>query len=68
MAAERGMTIIPPYDHPHVVAGQGTVGLELMQAAHELGLYICLLWWGWTTLGLCNRSKAPSVNLQSDWC
>ncbi|MDA0684971.1 MAG: threo-3-hydroxy-L-aspartate ammonia-lyase [Bacteroidetes bacterium] len=42
MAAERGMTIIPPYDHPHVVAGQGTVGLELMQAAHELDyIYVC---------------------------
>ena len=39
---ERGMTLIPPYDHPHVVAGQGTVGLELMQAAHELDvLFVC---------------------------
>ena len=42
IAAERGMTIIPPYDHPHVVAGQGTVGLELMQAAHDLDfLFVC---------------------------
>ena len=39
---ERGLTLIPPYDHPHVVAGQGTVGLELMQAAHELNvLFVC---------------------------
>lgn len=28
MAAERGLTIVPPYDHPHVVAGQGTAALE----------------------------------------
>ena len=42
IAQERGMTIIPPYDHPHVVAGQGTVGLELLQAAHELDfLFVC---------------------------
>lgn len=42
IAAERGMTVIPPYDHPHVVAGQGTVGLELMQAAHDLDmLFVC---------------------------
>lgn len=42
MAEKHGMTIIPPYDHPHVVAGQGTVGLELMQAAHELDyLFVC---------------------------
>jgi len=42
IAGESGMTIIPPYDHPHVVAGQGTVGLELMQAAHDLDmLFVC---------------------------
>ena len=29
LAQERGMTIIPPYDHPHIVAGQGTAALEL---------------------------------------
>ena len=31
LAAERGMTLIPPYDHPHVMAGQGTAALELLQ-------------------------------------
>jgi threonine dehydratase len=30
VAAERGMTIVPPFDHAHIVAGQGTVGLELL--------------------------------------
>ena len=30
LAAERGMTLIPPYDHPHVMAGQGTVAAELI--------------------------------------
>lgn len=29
LAARHGATVIPPYDHPHVIAGQGTVGLEL---------------------------------------
>lgn len=36
IATDRGMTIIPPYDHPYIVAGQGTVGLELMQAVSDL--------------------------------
>ena len=36
IAAERGMTIIPPYDHPHVVAGQGTVALELLSDVADL--------------------------------
>ncbi len=29
--SERGMTLIPPYDHPHVIAGQGTAALELIE-------------------------------------
>jgi threonine dehydratase len=35
---ERGATLVPAYDDPHVVAGQGTAGFELMQQAAELGL------------------------------
>lgn len=31
LARERGLTLIPPFDHPHVVAGQGTAALELIQ-------------------------------------
>ncbi len=31
VAEERGMTLIPPYDHPHVMAGQGTAALELIE-------------------------------------
>jgi threonine dehydratase len=31
IAEERGMTLIPPYDHPHVMAGQGTAALELIE-------------------------------------
>ena len=38
IAAERGLTLIPPYDHPQVIAGQGTVGLELAEQAAEAGV------------------------------
>lgn len=31
LAAERGLALIPPYDHPHVMAGQGTAALELLE-------------------------------------
>ncbi len=31
LAAEQGLTLIPPYDHPHVMAGQGTATLELIE-------------------------------------
>lgn len=43
IAAERGMTLIPPYDHPHVMAGQGTAALELMQDVPDIDtLVVCV--------------------------
>ncbi|MCJ0763358.1 threo-3-hydroxy-L-aspartate ammonia-lyase [Variovorax terrae] len=43
LAAERGMTLIPPFDHPHVLAGQGTAAQELFDEAGELDhLFVCL--------------------------
>jgi threonine dehydratase len=30
VAARRGLTVVPPFDHAHIVAGQGTVGLEIL--------------------------------------
>ncbi|UXX92062.1 pyridoxal-phosphate dependent enzyme [Streptomyces sp. AD2-2] len=36
LAAERGLALIPPYEHPHVMAGQGTAALELVEEAGEL--------------------------------
>jgi threonine dehydratase len=38
IAAARGMTLIPPYDHPEVIAGQGTTGLEIAADAAEAGI------------------------------
>lgn len=40
VAAERGLFLIPPYDHEDVIAGQGTVGLELAEQAGELALVV----------------------------
>ena len=36
LAAEHGYTLVPPYDHPHIIAGQGTAALELIQDAGPL--------------------------------
>jgi threonine dehydratase len=36
LAADRGLALIPPYDHPHVIAGQGTAALELLQETGPL--------------------------------
>lgn len=40
LVKKRGLTLIPPYDHPSVIAGQGTVALEAVRQAWELGLSI----------------------------
>ena len=43
LAAERGLTLIPPYDHPHVIAGQGTAALELFEEVGALDvLFVCV--------------------------
>ncbi|MGI9174940.1 MAG: pyridoxal-phosphate dependent enzyme, partial [Rhodothermales bacterium] len=42
LSSERGLPIIPPYDHPDVVAGQGTVGKELIEDVGGLDvLLVC---------------------------
>ena len=38
IAAERGLALIPPFDHPQVIAGQASVGLEIAAQAAEMGL------------------------------
>jgi len=42
IAAERGLAIVPPYDHPHIVAGQGTAAKELFEEVGDLDfLLVC---------------------------
>lgn len=38
LSAERGLALIPPFDHPMVIAGQGTTGLEIAAQAQALGI------------------------------
>ncbi len=43
IARERGLTVIPPYDHAHVMAGQGTAALELIEETGPLdALLVCV--------------------------
>ena len=42
LASEHGLALIPPYDHPHVIAGQGTAARELLEDAGPLDvLFVC---------------------------
>lgn len=43
LAEKHGLTLIPPYDHPHVIAGQGTATKELIEEVGQLDvLFVCL--------------------------
>lgn len=38
IAAEKGYVVVPPYDDPAIIAGQGTIGLEILEDMAKLGL------------------------------
>lgn len=43
IAEKHNLTLIPPYDHPHVIAGQGTAAKELFEEVGEIDvLFVCL--------------------------
>lgn len=37
LAAEHGYTVVPPFDHPDIIAGQGTVALEILESWPDVG-------------------------------
>ncbi|HEY4800999.1 MAG TPA: threo-3-hydroxy-L-aspartate ammonia-lyase [Paraburkholderia sp.] len=58
LAAERGLTLIPPYDHAHVMAGQGTAAKELFEEAGELDLLLTPLGGGGLLSGCATAAHA----------
>ena len=65
LAGERGMTLIPPYDHPDVIAGQGTAALELFEDVGRLdALFVCMGGGGLVSgSALSARALAPSCKV-----
>ncbi|MDM0107810.1 threo-3-hydroxy-L-aspartate ammonia-lyase [Variovorax sp. J22R24] len=65
LAGERGMTLIPPYDHPDVIAGQGTAVKELIEEVGALdALYVCLGGGGLTSgSALSARALSPDCKI-----
>lgn len=58
VSADRGLPIIPPYDHPHIVAGQGTATRELMEDAGPLDLLLVCCGGGGLLSGSAIAAKA----------
>ncbi|MBF5006958.1 threo-3-hydroxy-L-aspartate ammonia-lyase [Diaphorobacter caeni] len=65
IASERGMTLVPPYNHPHVLAGQGTAALELLQEVPDLDCLFAPLGGGGLLSGtlLAAKGLAPQCRV-----
>lgn len=65
IAPQRGLTLIPGYDHPDVIAGQGTVGRELLEQVENLDLMLVCLGGGGLLSGcaLAAHALAPHCRI-----
>jgi threonine dehydratase len=65
LVTERGLTVIPPVEHPHVIAGQGTAAMELFEEAGELDALFVPVGGGGLFSGsvLSAREMAPGCRL-----
>lgn len=65
LAKERGMTLIPPYDHPDVICGQGTAAKELIEDAGQLDALLVPLGGGGLLAGcaLAAATLSPSCKV-----
>jgi threo-3-hydroxy-L-aspartate ammonia-lyase len=61
LARTRGLALIPPFDHPDVIAGQGTVGLELFQEIPDLDVLVTPLGGGGLLSGCGLAAKAMNT-------
>jgi len=65
LAQKHGLTLIPPYDHPDVIAGQGTAAKELFEEVGQLDAFFVSLGGGGLLSGsaLATRALAPNCKL-----
>lgn len=70
LAAERGLTLIKPFDEPQVIAGQGTAGLEIAEQAAEMRIFdaevlVCCGGGGFTAgIALALEAEAPKMKVR----
>lgn len=64
LAAERGRPLIPPYDHPDVMAGQGTVALELIEEVGHLGALLVPVGGGGLMAGCATAATLMSPGIR----
>lgn len=62
---DEGYTMVPPFDHPHVIAGQGTLGLEMLEQVPDVDTILVQLSGGGLISGiaLAIKSQKPEVRI-----
>ncbi|MFA6313089.1 MAG: threonine ammonia-lyase [Sterolibacterium sp.] len=65
LVAERNLTLVHPYDDAHVIAGQGTVGIEMLAAHPELDALVIAIGGGGLISGIAVAAKAirPDIRI-----
>ncbi|MFB5189183.1 hydroxyectoine utilization dehydratase EutB [Alicyclobacillus fastidiosus] len=61
---QQGLTIIKPFDHPHVIAGQGTIGLELLEDVPQLDTVVVPLSGGGLIAGIALVMKSSGRDIR----
>jgi threonine dehydratase len=65
LAAERGLVMVPPFDHEWIIAGQGTLGLEILEQLPDVGTVLAPIGGGGLVSGVAAAVKhsRPSVQV-----
>ncbi len=64
LSEARGLTLIPPFDHPHIIAGQGTTALELLADVPDLDVLIVPIGGGGLISGCCVAAHALNPKIR----
>ncbi|NGY59417.1 threonine/serine dehydratase [Lentzea sp. NEAU-D13] len=64
LVQERGATLIPPFDHPDVIAGQGTIGLEICADLPEVATVLVPVSGGGLISGIATAVKSLRPNVR----
>ena len=63
---ESGRTYVPPFDDPHVIAGQGTVGLEIAEDVPDADLIVCPIGGGGLVAGIATAVDTRIVGVEPE--
>jgi len=64
LAEERGLTVIPPFNHPPVIAGQGTLAIEFLQQVPDLDVILAPVGGGGLISGIAVAAKGINPDIR----